>query len=91
MSEIVHGVDAPLITSAVVMGFTYAINQRVPHFHICSAHIDFRTKDAIAIVEFTVFHFLKKVEIFFNASISVRTRFACLGDGASVFSNCVFG
>ena len=59
MSEVVHRIDAPLITSDGVAGTLNAIKSRITQVHIRTRHIDLGAQDTVTIRKLAVAHILE--------------------------------
>ena len=71
MSKIVHGIDNPLITRAMMVSMFDAVHDRVTHVHVYRGHINLCTQHFFAIFEFPILHLFKKSQIFVNAPVAV--------------------
>ena len=83
--EVVHRIDAPLPTRAVVRRFMDdAIHDRVAQVDIAGGHIDLGAQHARAVGEFAFTHALEQLKVFFHRSFPIRTLDARLGQRATV-------
>ena len=53
MRKIIHGIDTPLITLAVMMHMADSVNYRVTHVEITGGKIDLSTEGILVILKFT--------------------------------------
>jgi hypothetical protein len=90
VGEIVHGINAPFVAGAVMMGLADAVNGGVPHQYVGMGHVDFGPQHMGAIFEFTVAHALEQVEVFFHRPVAMRALSARFGECAAVFAD-LFG
>ena len=88
---VVHGIDAPLVAGAVMLGVEDAVHDRVAHVEVGRRHVDFGAEGARAIGEFAGLHAREEVEIFFDGAVAIRALFAGLGEGAAVLADLVGG
>ena len=63
MGEVVHRVDAPLVTSVMVIRVADAIDDRVAQPDVGRGHVDLRAQRAGAVGEFTRAHPGEEIEI----------------------------
>ena len=90
MRKIVHWVDAPFVTGLVMRNILdYSVNNRITHIQIRRRHIDLCTQCLFTVVEFSFFHSLKQIEVFFNGAVAVGTVFAGFGQGAAIFAHFI--
>ena len=87
--EIVHRVDTPLVTGAVMLRFADAIQHRIAHVQVRRGHIDLRPQHPRAVLEFADPHTLEQLEIFLRRPIAVRTVFAGASRGAAMLGDLV--
>ena len=88
---VVHGVDAPLVAGAVMLGVEDAVHDGVAHVEVGRRHVDFGAEGAAAIGELAGLHAGEEVEIFFDAAIAVGALLAGFGGGAAVLADLVGG
>ena len=91
MGKIIHRVNAPLITGAMVSSMCNSIDYRIAHNDIGGCHVNLCPKNMGAILKLTVLHFLKEFEIFFYTAVTIRTVFSRLRQGTSVLTDFVTG
>ena len=82
--EIVHRIDAPRLTGAVMLGMTNAVEDRVAQIDVRRRHVDFRAQHVRAIRELASAHALEQIEIFCGAAIAIRRILAGLGERATI-------
>ena len=87
MGEVIHGIDAPFVTRILVGHMRYTVDDGIAHIDIGGSHVDLCTEGQFAVCEFTVLHAFKKIQVLFNASVSVGIVDAGLGQGAAVFAH----
>ena len=56
MSEVVHRVDAPLVSRVVVCHMGNTIEDRITHVDVRGCHIDLRTENLLTVLVHTVLH-----------------------------------
>ena len=91
MRKIIHRVNAPGITRAVVVGMLDAVENRVAHQHIGVRHVNFRTQYLFTIAVLAGFHFGKQFQILFHAARAVRAILAGLRRRSFHFGNLLAG
>ena len=91
MLEIVHGVDAPLISGLVVMVAQDAVQGGVPHEHVGGGHIDLGPQDPAAVGELPVPHPLEQVQVFLHRPVTIGAVHPGLGQGAPVLPHLLRG
>ena len=89
MGEVVHRVDAPLVTGLVVFRKLNAVQHRIAHHDERRGHVDFGTQTRFAFFEATGTHFFKQCQVLFYAAIAVWAVFARCGQRAAVFTDFV--
>ena len=72
MSVVVHRIDAPLVTCAVVMCVDDTVKERVTEEHVRMSHVDLCAKNLLTLSIFAVTHSAEKLEVFLYATVSVR-------------------
>ena len=89
MREIVHGVDAPLVTRAVMRGMTNPVQGGIAHDQIGRRHVDLRAQHVCTIREFTSAHAPEEVEILLDGAVSIGALPARLSQGTSVLTDFI--
>ena len=87
MRVVIHRIDAPLVTCVVMGHVRYSVEDRIPHVHVGTGHVDLRTKGLLPVSELAVLHFCEQIEVFFNTSVSVRVVPAGFFKSTAVFSH----
>ena len=72
MSEVVHGVDAPLCACSVVRQVIDPVDNRVSHVEVAGSEVDLCTESHLSVFEFAGSHSLKEIKALFDGSVSVR-------------------
>ena len=83
--KIVHRVNAPLVTSTMVMHVFNAVHGRVTHVHIWRSHVDFGSQSVFSVRKVTGLHAFKEVQVLLDATVAIRTLFADTVPSTSVF------
>ena len=91
MGVVVHGVDAPFVTSAVMLGMEDAVHDGVAELHVGVRHVDFGAQHLGAVGELAGLHAFEKVEVLLNGAVAVGAVFAGFGDGATAQSDFLLG
>ena len=89
MRKIVHGVDAPFVSGAVVIGVKDAVHHGIAQVEVRRSHVDFRAQSSRAIGKFAGAHALEEIEIFFDRTVAIRTVFAGLSQRAAILADFV--
>ena len=87
MRKIVHGVNAPVVAGAMVLGVQYAVHHGIAHIQIGRRHVDLRPKHARAIRKFAGLHALQKFQILFRRALTVWACPARFGQSTAVLAN----
>ena len=66
-----------------------SVDNGVSHIDVGGSHINLCTEHSCTVGELTVCHSLEKVEVFFDASVSVGTVLAGLCESTAVFSDFI--
>lgn len=80
---IVHGIDAPRISRAVMGAAQNAVNDGIAEIHVRRRHIDLRAQTLFAVRVFARLHLPKKPEIFLYRAVSVRAFLSRFGQRAT--------
>ena len=89
MGKVVHRIDAPGITRAVMMGMGNAVDNRVAHNHIRRGHVNFGAQHLFPVSKFAGLHTGKQVEVFLHTAVAVWAFLARLRQRTAVFLNLV--
>ncbi len=85
MGPIVHRIDTPLLSGAVVGGLVQdAIHHRVADVNIGMRHVDFGTQYTRPIGKFACFHAIEQVQVLLNCTVTVWGIRAWLSQSAPV-------
>ena len=87
VSPIVHRVNAPIVSSAMMMRKHDPIKHRVAQIEVRRRHVDLGPKRSGPFGKLSVFHPDKQVQVFLDGSVSVGAVFARLGQSTPVLSH----
>ena len=87
MCEIVHWVDAPFVSGVVVCHMCHTVDNRISHIDVRRCHIDLGTQNFRSVLELTVFHPFKQIQVLFHASVTVRAVLSWLCQGSAVLAD----
>ena len=73
VSEVVHRIDAPLVSGTVMRGMLDTVKKRIAEHHIRACHIDLGPEHLFTVSIFSVTHLAEKPEVFLHAPVPVRT------------------
>ena len=73
MGEVVHGVDHPILSSAVMLDEFDAIDQWISHQHVFVRHVNFRTENMRGLWELAGLHTLKQFKVLLWRTIAKWT------------------
>lgn len=90
VGEVIHWVDWPGVSGAVVVHAPDPIQGRVSHVYVGGRHVDFGAQGFASVFEFTGAHACEEVEIFFHGPIAVGAFFTGTG-GCSTCTHEIFG
>ena len=85
VGEIIHRVDAPLVSCPWMLCVFYSIEGRVSHIDVGGCHIDLCSESVLSLREFTVLHSQKEIHVLFDGSIPIRGILSRLCKCSSVF------
>ena len=85
--KIIHRVDAPGVTGALVIDMPDAIQRRIAQVHIGGCHIDLRTQHVLTIGELTCTHAAEEIHILGDSAFTVRAVRAWLGQRPAMRAN----
>jgi len=80
---VVHGVDAPAVARAVVVGMEDAVHDGVAEHHVGVGHVDFGAEHLGAVGELAVAHAAEEVEVLLGGAVAEGAVGAGGGDGAA--------
>src|SRR5574344_732751 len=86
MSIVVHGIDAPFVTCAVMVSMQNAVHNWVAELHVWMRHVDFSAENFGTVGKLAGFHASKEVDIVFNRAVAIGRIFTGHGDGAAVLA-----
>ena len=81
---VVHRVDAPFVSGAVVMRMLDTVQKRIAEHHVGMGHVNLGTEDFLSISVFAVTHLPKELQVLFYAAVSPRAVCARLVHCSSV-------
>ena len=88
---VVHRVDAPLVSRAVVFGVDDAVHDRVAEEHVRMGHVDLRAQDLRAVGELSGLHALEEVEVLLDRTVAPRRGGSGHRYRAAVFADLLLG
>ena len=72
VSEVIHGIDAPLVAGAVVRHVLDAVDGRVAHIEVAAGQVDLGAEGHSAIGELTGPHPSEQIQALLNGAIPIR-------------------
>ena len=84
VGEIVHRIDAPLVSGIVMLRMGYTVDDRVSHVDVRGGHVDLSPEHLLAVRVLAFAHLFKELQVFFDAPVAIWGLFARLGQGPSV-------
>ena len=87
MRVVVHRINAPLISRAVMLGMQNAVHDRIAHINVWRRHIDFRPQHSRPIGKLSGLHALKQIQIFFDRTNAKRTVFPRFSQRAAMLAD----
>ena len=84
MREVVHRVDAPLRSGAVVVRAADPEEDRIPHDHVGRCHVDAGAQHVRSVLEFAGAHASEEVEALLHGTVPPGAGAPGLGHGAPV-------
>ena len=91
VGEVIHRVDAPLVTGLVVVSKLDAIDDGIAHHHEGGCHVDLGAQAGAAFGHLAALHLGKQRQVLFHAAIAERAVLARGGQGAAVFAHLLGG
>ena len=91
MRVVVHRIDAPLVSGAVMFGVQDAVHHRVAHIEIGRSHVDLGAQHARAVGEFPGLHALEQIEILFHRTVSIPAVLPLLGQRPAILPDLIGG
>jgi hypothetical protein len=91
VGPVVHRVDAPLVTGAVVGLVADAVHHRVPHVHVVVGQVDLRPQHMLAVLELTGPHAREQVQALLDPTVAVGAGLSRRKDGAAILGDLVGG
>ncbi len=89
MREVVHRIDAPRASGAVMLGVADAIEHRVAHVDVRRPHVDLRAQHVGAVGKLAGAHPAEQIAILGDAAPAIRRIDARLGQRAAVLADLV--
>ena len=87
MCKIIHRIDAPFISGIMVCHMCHTVNDRITHIDIRRCHINLCTQYLFSVCIFAILHCFKQLQIFFDATVTVRAFFSRFCQCPSVLAN----
>ncbi len=87
VGEVVHRVDAPLVTRAVVFGVDDAVHDRVAEEHVGMRHVDLGAQHLRPVGELAAAHALEQVEVLLRRAVAPRRLPARHRHGAAALTD----
>ncbi len=84
VGKVVHGIDAPIVSCAVMLLIQNTIHRRVTHIDVGARHINLHAKNHATLFVLALFHFFKQTKAFFHRAIPIRAIFARFGQRATI-------
>ena len=84
VGEVIHRVDAPVVTCAVVMRVHDPVEDGIAHVEVGRGHVDLGLERAGAVRELARAHATEELEVFFRAAVSVGAVRPRRGRGPAV-------
>jgi hypothetical protein len=69
VGEVVHGVNAPIVARAVVVGVLDAVHDRVAHVHVGVRHVDPGPQHFLTVAVLAVLHLPEQPQVLFDARL----------------------
>ena len=91
MGVVVHGVDAPVIAGAVMLGMTDAVQHGIAHIHVGRRHVNLGPQHVGAIGKLAGPHPAEQVKAFLDRAVAMRAFLARLGQCAAILPHFVGG
>src|SRR5262249_4512426 len=89
MRPVVHGINAPAIARAMMLGVQDSVHDGIPHVEVRRRHVDFGAQGARAVRKLPFLHAREEVQIILDASIPMGTVLPWLGQRAPRLSHLV--
>ena len=89
--KVVHGINAPLVARAVMLGMQNTVHHRIAHVQVLRRHVDLGAQGAGAIRELARAHALEQIQILFDGAIAPGAFLAGFGQSAAIFAHLVGG
>ena len=90
VSEVIHGVDAPLVPLAVMVSVVNTVDHRIAHIEIAAGQVDFCPQRVRPVGELPVLHPLKQIQRLLHRPVPPR-RCGGYADGAPVLLELLRG
>ncbi len=90
VGKVIHRVDAPLVTGAVMVQAVDAVDDRIAHVEVARREVDLRAQGHFAVLHLAVLHLLKEGEALFDRAVTVG-GLGWSGEVAAVFAHLLGG
>ena len=88
---VVHGIDAPLVPGAVMMGKLDAVQERIPEHHVGMGHVYLGAEDLLPFRILAFLHLTEELEVLFRAAVPPGAGGTGLLHGAAILPDLVLG
>ncbi len=88
---VVHGIDAPLVARAVVLGVDDAVHDRVAEEHVGVGHVDLGAQHLLAVGELAVLHAPEQIEVLLHGAVAPGRLLTGLRNGAAALADLLLG
>ncbi len=89
VGPVVHGVDAPGVTRAMVRGLPDPVHDGIAQVEVTRGHVDLRAQGPGPVFELARAHAAEQVQVLLAGAIAVRTLPARLGQGTAVLGHLI--
>ena len=89
MGKVVHGINAPLVSSVVMAHTGHTVDHRVSHIDVGGRHIDLGAEHLFPVLIHAVLHFLEELQVLLHRSVPVGAVFSRSVEISPVFPDLI--
>ena len=89
VSEVVHRVNAPLVSGILMRQMRHAVDDRIPHVDVGRCHINLCAKRLLAVCKLSFLHLRKELQVLLNGAFPHRIILARLRERSAILAHFI--